>query len=221
VDFSAKPAGSRLVQFDVGEDSGEILSVTRPAGRQDFFDAGIGEWNGKRYASLIEMRSPNGLPRWKFKDDAIGAGAIVAGNSQLLVAGESYDASQSRASAVVRSFDFAGHLLWHKEFPIEGSSTYIADLAVSDAGVLWILVRSTPLTDNSNSQASFRLLALGVDGHQTKTWSLPLPDRAALWLPPDHVRRAWHARKQWASERPRQARHHITSGCIPSKPHQI
>lgn len=135
-------------------DGGEILSAVPFT--DDYVASAYGNWNGTRFASLIQRRTHDGSKQWEVEDHEIGAGKIAADKDIIYAGGylSRSDGNEVLSSPVLRGIGPSGVVLWSHNLTIDTKSAEIAGLAVAP------------------DQSAIALVGLSYDQHHGPRYSL-------------------------------------------------
>ncbi|HEY1613978.1 MAG TPA: CHAT domain-containing protein [Rhizomicrobium sp.] len=169
-----RQAMGRLLEFDSTGGRGEIGSLERLS-ESTLLDSRSGDWTGKRFASLVEARTPSGGIKWQVKDNGIGTGQLVVGKSDILVAGYVSTSDTYVTQPLIRSFAPTGTLLWRYNIVEEPSLAFVTDMDVSPAGDLWLVVDAEKYVDKELKSSWLDILVLDQGGHLKHSWKIQVP----------------------------------------------
>jgi hypothetical protein len=147
--------------------TGEIIKLV--SGRDgDFLVSMIADWDGKRMASVLQRRTPEGEILWETSDHVHGAGPIAAHGDDIYM-GTYVSEDEGRIShPFIRKCAYTdGHLVWEKDLTALIPNGMPSQLQIDEGGNLFATFTS------SGSDASLIVLKLTSDGTQLSRAEFP------------------------------------------------
>jgi CHAT domain-containing protein len=129
-------ASNERVSRDLGpfsevnvSDGGEILAGATLGA--NYVTSAFGDWDGKRFASLIQRRSRDGSKLWEAEDHVIGAGSIAASKSLVYAAGYLSRSNGAISIPILRGVAPDGKIIWTYNPPVDEKGGMVTGLAVA------------------------------------------------------------------------------------------
>lgn len=154
--------------------TGEILQIV-PADDRSYFVSAIGDWNGRRMASILQRRRANGSVVWEKVDHQHGGGAIAASSDAVFALTYLSAGGDKVTRPYVRKFSTDGGLLWEREIILENDSVIGLELVVDSGHTLFAVLKSSQRTPEGHRQQHLTIVKLTTDGDEIKRMKIPQP----------------------------------------------
>jgi hypothetical protein len=143
-------------------DKAELLSADTM--ESDLIVGATGAWNGEKYASLVQRRSPSGEKRWEVKDYRTSGWKISAMGGAVFVGGYLFteDNGIGKARPALRKITSDGKVLWERNPGAGNADGLVVDIKTAPDNTLLALVGR--FGNNLVESNPITLLKLNADG---------------------------------------------------------